>query len=71
MHYVSENLSPEYLRIRWVAKKLKNENVISEFGSNKHGVWIKRDTNDRRLQVDIEEDFVNLLPVGKTLADFI
>ena len=71
VHYVSENLSPEYLRLRWLAKKLKSAEIISDFGVNKMGVWIKKHSNDQRFQVDIEEDFDNFLPVGMTLANFI
>ena len=70
-HYISENLSPEYLRLRWLAKNLKNKDVIADFGVNKNGVWIKKDSNDQRFQVDAEEDFINFFPIGKTLVDYI
>ena len=71
VHFVSENLSPEYLRLRWVAKKLKNANVISEFGVNKNGIWLKKGIDERRVQVDIEEDFISFIPSGKNLADYL
>ena len=69
VHYVSVNLSPEYLRFRWLAKKLKNRNIISDFGVAKYGVWIKRDSNDDRLHVEIEEDIANCLPDGMNIAN--
>ena len=67
--YVNRNLTPEYKSLRWQAKKLKSENYIEDFGTNRRGVWIKAEAGGPRKQIDVAEDLIEYLPDGIFLSD--
>ena len=68
--YLNRNLTPEYKTLRWQAKKMKAENYIEDFSTNRRGVWIKVEAGGSRKQIDVAEDLSGHLPEGILLSDF-
>ena len=59
--YVSMNLIPEYLSLRFQLKNLKAEAKIFGFGTNKRGLWAKVSATSQKKQIEVEEDIIALV----------
>ena len=70
IHSVYPNLSPTYLRLRYLAKKLKQLAAIERFGSSMYGVWVQEGDGDK-VQIDTEEDIARFLPEGTTISSLL
>ena len=70
IHYINRNLTPVNSKLRWLAKGLKNKNILADFGVNNTGIWVKKSEFGEREQVDIEEDMLKFIPDGMSLKDF-
>ena len=68
---VFPNLSPAYLRARFLAKKLRDMGAVHHFGSNSNGVWVFKEDGSPKIFVDCDEDIVKLLPEGILLSDLL
>ena len=67
--YINRNLIPEYLSLRWKAKKMKSQNLVHDFGTNRRGIWVKETAEGDKRQIEIDDDLFQYLPEGKTLND--
>ena len=68
---VFPNLSPEYLKLRYFCKKLKQDGYIVAFGFNGIGVWAKQSEDSNRTQIDCNDDAAKFLPEGMTCVEFL
>ena len=67
--YVNRNLIPEYMSLRWKAKKMKAGKYVHAFGTNKRGVWIQINEDSGKKQVECDEDLQKILPEGININD--
>ena len=73
IHSVYPNLSPTYLRLRYMAKKLKLA-AIERFGYNvlARTVYGSRGGADcDKVQIDTKEDIERFLPEGTTISSLL
>ena len=69
--HVFPNLSPVYSRLRYLAKKMRDMGFVHHFGSSSNGVWIQKEVESSKLNLDCDEDVIALLPEGKQLSDIL
>ena len=59
--YVNANLSPEFRAMRWKAKRIKEEGLVSFFGTSRRGVFVQRTQGGDKTFVYVDSDFDEFL----------
>ena len=62
VNYINANLSQANSKLRWQCKKLKENNLVTSFGSDQQGIWVKKDENGSKKRVEIEADLDMFIP---------
>ena len=69
VNFISTNLSPDNLKVRWFVKKFKEARLIANFGVNDKGVWIVQREGDRKRNILLKEDLERFVPADVSFDD--
>ena len=68
--YINPNISPANLKLRWMAKTLKESGRVYSFGVDSRGVWIKSSEELQKKRIEIEDDLECFLPADVSFQTF-